>query len=174
MKKLFTLFLLAGVLAFASSCNDNDDEWLAVSGQGSFTVDNCTSYWLYRMVVESTDTSVTTYLLGGTNTVDSDAKFRGRGAAVIFSYDTTEAEILTAQNLTISDSGATASYTTYVNYSSDDSDRAFTDILSGTIVVTKLGGFYTIRLLGADADGNDISVGYSGYTFAYIYDSDAE
>ncbi len=174
MKKLFTPLLLALCLCGLFSCSLNDDGiYVSSSGEGSITLDYDSPILLSRMVLLSSDSEQLIYLMGNTAYIDADANFNGRGAVVKFTIpNTDDNSTILAQTFDVSDSDYSVSYSTYVNYSASEGEDDFVSLDSGTVIIRKSGSYYDIRLLGIDADENNVLIAYRGYIYRSLIDYD--
>ncbi|MFI3286703.1 MAG: hypothetical protein R3Y08_08635 [Rikenellaceae bacterium] len=175
MKNLITSTLLLLSLTFAACSSNDDGIYVSTSGEGSIIVNNDAPDYLYRMVLFSTDSEQEIYLLGNTAYVDGDANFAGRGAVLKFTIpNQEESSTLQAQSFTIDNDSYAATYSSYVNFSSSTGSEEYIVIDSGTVIIRRSNQFYDIRLLGIDADENNVLAAYRGYIYRWFYTGEGE
>ncbi|MFR9526733.1 MAG: hypothetical protein SNI45_01520 [Rikenellaceae bacterium] len=172
MRKFFTLAFFALLTLVIVGCSNDDDRiYISTSGEGAIVVDYDSPVYLYRMVLFSTDTEQELYLMGNSAYVDGDAEFLGTGAVVKFTLPNTDDNTtLLEQTFDLSDDSYSASYDTYVNYTSGDAD--FVDISSGTVLIRRSSNYYDLRLVGSDADSNTLIISYTGYIYRTFVEVD--
>ncbi len=171
MKKIFTSTLLLISLYLALSCSDNDDGiYVSTSGEGSIVVNSYSPNYLYRMVIFSDDSEQQLYLLGNTAYVNGDADFAGRGAVLKLTMPNEEGNSsLLEQSFSIGESTYTASYSTYINFSSDSGNQDYITIDSGTVIIRRSNQYYDLRLLGIDSEEQNVLIAYRGYIYRWFY-----
>ncbi|MFI3333348.1 MAG: hypothetical protein SNI51_04880 [Rikenellaceae bacterium] len=176
MRKLFSaLMLFTLVIAISTSCSDNDDSfYVSVSGEGSIVVDNDSPNYLYRMVLFSFTDYQELYFMGSTAYVNGDADFVGRGIMVkIIMPNSDNNTTLLAQSFDIGTENYTVSYSPYVSFSTSSESQDYITIDSGTVIIRRSGDYYDVRMLGIDAEEQNIIMSYRGYIYrSFSYDQE--
>lgn len=175
MRKLLSALMLLMLLTLHLSCSDKDDSfYVSVSGEGSIVVDSDTPSYLYRLVLFSFTDYQELYFMGSTAYVNGDADFVGRGVMVkIILPNSDDNTTLVAQSFDIGTEDYTVSYSPYVNFSSSIEDDEYVTVDSGTVIIRRSGDYYDVRMLGIDAESQNIIMSYRGYIYrSFTYDED--